>query len=473
MALAYVWQGSDIVSLTLLILCPLIGLVTAALYFMQVRQTEIDPVKDESLNSKTSQELVDIVDAISEGAYSFLFREYLYMFVFVVLFSGVIVVLVGSSTGRWVDGCFTMLSFVFGAFTSIVAGFIGMAVAVFANGRTAIRAAEGLHEGFTTAFKAGAVMGFSLVALGVLVLVILLEILSAHYDFPATPERMFEAAAGYGLGGSSIAMFGRVGGGIYTKAADVGADLVGKVEAGIPEDDPRNPAVIADNVGDNVGDVAGMGADLFGSFAEATCAAMVLSTKISSERLTWSFILFPVLITATGICVSVATSLFAIRVRLSYEKDVEKALKMQLIISTVLMTLTIFLLAGTILPGSFSFEGFSGTVRWWGVAIALCFGLWSGLAIGFVTEFYTSNSYSPVRDVADACRSGAATNIIYGLALGYKSVIIPVVCLCITIFANHRLCGMYGIAMGALGMLSTMSIGLAVDGFGPVSDNAG
>lgn len=224
----------------------------------------------------------------------------------------------------------------------------------------------------------------------------------------------------YGLGGSSIAMFGRVGGGIYTKAADVGADLVGKVEAGIPEDDPRNPAVIADNVGDNVGDIAGMGADLFGSFAEATCAAMVLTTTLTTDTpLSWAIMLFPVLVVATGMVVSLVIAHIAFFRRIQYDRDVETALKIQLWGTTILQTFVVFLLAVSLLPSTMKFETDSSkVVHWYSVAVAICTGLWSGLFIGLVTEYYTSNSYRPVREVAESCKSGThACNVDHILLL--------------------------------------------------------
>lgn len=470
--------STDAIAITLAVACPIIGFTAAAIFYLQTRKIEIDPARDTNLNSKTSEEIVHIVDAISEGAYSFLFREYMYMAAFVFIFGLLIIFVVGIATNHWVDGVLTMVSFVVGACTSIMSGFIGMAIAVFANGRTAVKCAESLHSGFVTAFRAGSVMGQSLVALGVFVLVGLLWLLNAYYNFQADKEasvRMFEVAAGYGLGGSSIAMFARVGGGIYTKAADVGADLVGKVEAGIPEDDPRNPAVIADNVGDNVGDIAGMGADLFGSFAEATCAAMVLTTTIDTNFVShsWALFLYPLLICATGLVTSLVIALVAFYRRIQYEKDVETALKLQLWATTIMQTAVVFFITRVVLPDFLVFSGNSSQVHWYSIAISVCTGLWSGLLIGLVTEYYTSNSYSPVQEVAESCKSGAATNVIYGLALGYKSVIVPVICLCATIYINHTLCGMYGIAMGALGILSTMACGLAIDAYGPISDNAG
>ncbi|XP_057786915.1 pyrophosphate-energized vacuolar membrane proton pump 1-like, partial [Salvia miltiorrhiza] len=290
-------------------------------------------------------------------------------------------------------------------------------------------------------------------------------------------EGLFEAITGYGLGGSSMALFGRVGGGIYTKAADVGADLVGKVERNIPEDDPRNPAVIADNVGDNVGDIAGMGSDLFGSYAEASCAALVVAS-ISSFGITHDFtgMCYPLLISSMGILVCLITTLFATDFfEIKAVKEIEPALKNQLIISTILMTVGIAIVTWTCLPSSFTIFNFGvqKDVKNWQLFLCVCVGLWAGLIIGFVTEYYTSNAYSPVQDVADSCRTGAATNVIFGLALGYKSVIIPIFAIAVGIFVSFTFAAMYGIAVAALGMLSTIATGLAIDAYGPISDNAG
>merc|ERR1719272_1196450 len=285
---------------------------------------------------------------------------------------------------------------------------------------------------------------------------------------------MFDAIAGYGLGGSSIALFGRVGGGIYTKAADVGADLSGKNEFGMDEDDPRNPACIADNVGDNVGDIAGMGADLFGSFAESTCAALVLASASPALAHSWTSLMYPLLISSVGIFIGILTLIVAgIFYPVKTLPDVEKALKGVLVISTVLMTPVSIFLSYACLPDQFVLgEGF-GEVKWWYCALSICLGLWSGLIIGFVTEYYTSHTYKPVREIAETQKQSAATGIIYGLALGYLSCIIPVICLGITILISHTLCGMFGVALGALGMLGTMTMGLTIDAYGPISDNAG
>ena len=280
--------------------------------------------------------------------------------------------------------------------------------------------------------------------------------------------------AGYGLGGSTVALFGRVGGGIYTKAADVGSDLAGKVVNNLKEDDPKNPGVIADNVGDNVGDIAGMGADLFGSLAESTCAALVVgATSIELLRAP-NAMYFPLMITAVGIIVSFITQFFATTfIKVRYD-TVESTVKWQLIISTVLMTGAIIPLI-YFLPETFTFTvGVKQIVCTpWKAFGCVAAGLWSGFIIGWITEVYTSNQYSPVQDLAEACRMGAAPNIILGLALGYMSTIIPILCLAVTIFVSFNFAGMYGIALSALGMLGCLPIALSIDGYGPISDNAG
>merc|ERR1719329_56713 len=286
---------------------------------------------------------------------------------------------------------------------------------------------------------------------------------------------IFNAIAGFGLGGSSIALFGRVGGGIYTKAADVGADLSGKNEYGMDEDDPRNPACIADNVGDNVGDIAGMGADLFGSFAEATCAALVLASSAPALASSWTSVMYPVLISSCGIVVGILTLIVCgCFYPVKELPDVEKALKGVLVISTVLMTPVAIGLSYTCLPDEFSLGTESAKhVKWWYCALSICLGLWSGLFIGYMTEYYTSHSYTPVREISETQKVSAATGIIYGLALGYLSCIVPVICLGVTILIAHTYCGMFGVALGALGMLGTMTMALTIDAYGPISDNAG
>ncbi|XBI41724.1 hypothetical protein VPH35_126153 [Triticum aestivum] len=373
------------------------------------------------------------------------------------------------------NAAFSTIAFVLGAVTSLVSGFLGMKIATYANARTTLEARKGVGKAFIVAFRSGAVMGFLLAASGLFVLYVAINLFGLYYGDDW--EGLFEAITGYGLGGSSMALFGRVGGGIYTKAADVGADLVGKVERNIPEDDPRNPAVIADNVGDNVGDIAGMGSDLFGSYAESSCAALVVAS-ISSFGINREFtpMMYPLLISSVGIIACLVTTLFATDFFEVKEVDqIEPALKKQLIISTAVMTVGIALVSWLGLPYTFTIFNFGAqkTVHSWQLFLCVAVGLWAGLVIGFITEYYTSNAYSPVQDVADSCRTGAATNVIFGLALGYKSVIIPIFAIAFSIFLSFSLAAMYGVAVAALGMLSTIATGLAIDAYGPISDNAG
>jgi len=362
---------------------------------------------------------------------------------------------------------------------------LGMMIATYSNARTTLSASrreDGYTKAFNIAFRGGAVMGYMLCSLGVFTLWALLTVYKLFFD---DMEMLMDCAAGYGLGGSTVAMFGRVGGGIYTKAADVGADLVGKVVAGLEEDDPNNPATIADNVGDNVGDIAGMGSDLFGSFAESTCAALVIaaasvSTK-QGESLSeagWYALIFPISISASGILVCMLCSFFATDLRpVRTQPDIEKALKLQLILSAVLMLPVTYGLAVALLPQEFTLESVrpQGHITATPLKAFACvaMGTIGGMVIGIITEYFTSHTYVPVRELATACKSGAAVNVIFGLALGYKSCIVPVFVLALNIYVAFSLCDLYGIALAALGMLSTLATSLTIDGFGPISDNAG
>ena len=440
------------------------------------------------VNIDTSK-LIGIYEAIREGADSFLKAEYTICAYFILALGIVVLLLVSYTGGEFhiEEGGLTAVSFVAGGVTSIVSGLIGMKVAVFSNARTTVMAAgpNAWTDAFNTAFRAGSVMGFALVGLSMLVLFILAHFYTLHFtkwDVEGSGEalKLTECLAGYGLGGSAIALFGRVGGGIYTKAADVGADLAGKVVEDIPEDDPRNPATIADNVGDNVGDVAGMGSDLFGSFAEATCAALVVAsnspTLIASGG--WSGLMFPVTISAGGILVCLLCSFMATNIMpVKHEADIETVLKVQLGLTTLVLTPVVYGLAAVFLPSSFDLARVNGVdvisftpVKAWACVIS---GLWSGCLIGFITEYYTSHSYKPVREVAQSCETGAATNIIYGLALGYRSTILPVSLLAIVVYLSFWLGDMYGVALAALGMLSNLATCLAIDVYGPICDNAG
>merc|ERR1719215_1224368 len=422
------------------------------------------------MEPKQLETMKEVSKLIQDGAMTFLRTEYKVMAVFIVLFTGLLLGLTNVPTAG---------AFVAGAVTSIACGWIGMSIAVKTNVKTTHESYKSLGDGFYVALEGGCVMGLSLVSIGVLGLLGVIVIFK-KLEFTESPVIMYECLAGYGLGGSSIALFGRVGGGIYTKAADVGADLSGKNDYGLDEDDYRNPACIADNVGDNVGDIAGMGADLFGSFAESTCAALVLvaaadglkADKIG-EHEHQKALMYPVMISSLGVVAGFITLLVAnTAYPVKEPADVEKALKGVLNISTLIMTPVVIGLSMWCLPeNDFVVEG--RNVQWWYCCISVMLGLWSGLIIGYVTEYYTSHTYTPVREIAETQKQSAATGIIYGLALGYLSCIIPVICLGITILAAHSLCGMFGVALGALGMLGTMTMGLTIDAYGPISDNAG
>lgn len=429
--------------------------------------------------AETTSRLNEIYTAIYEGADSFLKAEYAVCFKFVSVFFLIVFTLVAWGTEwNFARGSFTAISFALGAITSMASGYLGMKVAVYSNVRTSISAQKsGWTACFNTAFRAGAVMGFALCGLGMLMLYITLLCFKAYYPEPSDWRYLTESITGYGLGGSCIAMFGRVGGGIYTKAADVGADLVGKVVHGIPEDDPRNPATIADNVGDNVGDVAGMGSDLFGSFAEATCAALVIGTSIGSDG-DWDAMMFPVVVSAVGVFVCLIASFIATDLKpVTGEAQIEQALKTQLIATTILMVPAVYAVAVNILPSSFDLDKTVGTgtitLEPWMASACVSAGVIGGLIIGLVTEYYTSHSYNPVREVADSCKTGAATNMIYGIALGYKSAVIPVFVLAFVIYSSFALCDLFGVALAAIGMLSNLATGLTIDVYGPVCDNAG
>ena len=432
------------------------------------------------------QKLRQIYRDIQAGAKAFLAAEYRMCLAFLAVFGVAMIFFVAKVESGWdfKIGTLTAFSFFVGGITSMISGYIGMMIAVFTNARCTMCATQtpdslAWKESFNSAFRGGAVMGFALSGLGIVVMYFLMCMYVSAFDVAVEAVKLFECIAGFGLGGSAIAMFGRVGGGIYTKAADVGADLAGKVVAGIPEDDPRNPATIADNVGDNVGDVAGMGSDLFGSFAEATCAALVVAAQSGSliAQGGWAGLMFPVAISGGGILVCLVCSFIATHIQpVKKEVDIEKVLKVQLGATTIILTVVVYILAYIFLPSKFQIEAVSGTVinftptKAWGCTIA---GLWSGCMIGFITEYYTSHSYKPVREVAQACETGAATNIIYGLALGYKSAILPVSLLSVVVYLSFYLGDMYGVALAALGMLSNLSTCLAIDVYGPICDNAG
>jgi len=447
---------------TILYAIPVSGILALLYAFMKASWISRQPEGTESM--------AVIAGHISDGALAFLTREYKVLVIFVI---SVAALLAFANSGRPGTSPVIAVSFIVGAFCSALAGFFGMKVATKANVRTTNAARTGLGQALNIAFSGGLVMGLSVVGLGVLGLSILFIIYSNLFPEISQVGEVINLISGFSLGASSIALFARVGGGIYTKAADVGADLAGKVYEGIPEDDPRNPATIADNVGDNVGDVAGMGADLFESYVGAIIGTMVLGAAFvpvfnGMGGNPVAAVMLPLVIAAVGIIVSIAGSFF---VRVQEGGNPQTGLNMGEFGASLIMAVLSFFIIDRTLPASWVAEGFTYTSL--NVFYAVLIGLAAGVLIGIITEHYCSTDNKPVIGIARMSITGAATNIIAGLEIGMISTGFPIIVLSIAIVASYYFAGLYGIAIAALGMLSVTGIQLAVDAYGPISDNAG
>jgi len=449
----------DITTLTYLV--PVSGVIALLYAFTRAQWVNKQDVGTELM--------AELAQAIAEGARAFLRQEYRVLFVFVLV---VAVLLAFANAAQVGSSWMISISFVVGAFCSALAGFIGMTVATKANVRTTNAARTGLGEALNVAFSGGLVMGLAVVGLGVLGLGLLFIAYDSMTDWNVT--KIIGVISGFSLGASSIALYARVGGGIYTKAADVGADLAGKVYEGIPEDDPRNPATIADNVGDNVGDVAGMGADLFESYVGSIIGTMVLGTAFLTSNAMMdsafgelSAIILPLALAAVGIIVSIAGSFF---VKVKEGGNPQHGLNIGEFGAAGLMAILSYFIITAMLPEAWSAVVMGNMMEFTslGVYFAVLIGLAAGTLIGLVTEYYTATDKGPVTGIVNQSLTGSATNIIAGLGVGMFSTGIPAVILALAIIGAHEFAGLYGIAIAAVGMLSVTGIQLAVDAYGPI-----